>query len=522
MAWQPPLDEISETHILVEQPDNAELLASLFAIWRRGKVAVLSSNTKQPGAHFRNTMRGVLENLEYSSPNQDTAVILFTSGSTDTPTAIAKTFTQLDAELQLFENLWGARLKESVFVSTVSRQHMYGLPFGLLWPVVRGSAFFTETIHYAQLLETLAKRFPLTLITSPVQLDNLPDNLNWEALKPRLAGIFSAGAPLPAKAAQRCRNQLIPVTEVYGSTETGAVAWRDQTENPLWQCLPDIGIKATDGGQLQIMSPCLNPPNHWFTVADRVKLHSSQAAGLQLFELLGRIDRVAKVGGKRISLTEVESCLKTHPWVTDVRSLQLEKRKFRIGAVLALTAEGRAALIDRGRRAINRLLAAHLGDRVEAVAIPRYWRYVTRLPVDAQGKVSFPLLTTLFFPDQQPLLPEVLERRTTSENKLQLVLRIPDTLFYFNGHFPGNPVLPGLVQINWVQHYGEFFLTGYYRFKRLETLKFQQIIQPGDVVTLTLNWQPSTSRLVFSYVSAESKHSSGHMVFSRKSGVENG
>jgi acyl-coenzyme A synthetase/AMP-(fatty) acid ligase/3-hydroxymyristoyl/3-hydroxydecanoyl-(acyl carrier protein) dehydratase len=388
---------------------------------------------------------------------------------------------------------------------------MYGLPFGLLWPVARGSAFYTETVNYSESLETLSDRFSIALISSPVQLDKLPNNLNWPKLKNSINAIFSAGAPLPEAAATRCAEKLRPVIEIYGSTETGAVAWREQTADPLWQCLPEISISAdTENQTLQIQSPCLSSTkNAWFVSADKVILHADQR-----FELLGRVDRICKIGAKRISLNHIERQLKKHQWVADAKCLLLEQRKSRLGAVIALTPEGRAALIDQGKLAINRQLNQSIAAEVETVAIPRYWRYLTKLPVDSQGKSATPILSSLFYSEQQPRLPEIL---TASEKldkrRVELALHIPHNLFYFGGHFPGNPVLPGVVQIEWAQHFGRQFFTGTAKFVRLEALKFHHIIQPEDPVTLQLEWDKTKSRLNFSFTNHSIKYSSGRIVF---------
>lgn len=517
--WRQQLDLLPETCVLIQQSRGDNLLACLLACWQIGKTPVLTTGANDL---FAERLADIGDKQDYAlgvtlpptTSDSVPALVLYTSGSSGTPTAIAKTFAQLDAELALLEHCWGEQLGDSVLTAMVSRHHMFGLPFGLLWPAVRGSAFYTETVHYNQSLETLAQRFDIALIASPVQLANLPDNLDWQPLQRRVRIIFSAGAPLPEAAARHCQQVLIPVTEIYGSTETGAIAWRRQLADTAWQPLPGINIDVDSATQqLRVNGATISTdPANWLAMADTARL----LAGAQRFELLGRIDRIAKVGGKRISLTDVENRLQTHPWVAAVRVVHLPERKDRLGAVVVLAGAGRAALIDRGRQEMNRQLAHHLDGLVEPVAVPRYWRYVHRLPHNAQGKTPGDLLKVLFNDQAQPRFPEVLEESLTTEGQqssARFVLRVPDTLYYFSGHFPGQGVVPGVVQITWVQHFSALKFGELGTFLRLENLKFHNLIQPGDNVVLELHWQPEKGRLQFRYASASKDHASGRILF---------
>ncbi|MBR9911157.1 MAG: AMP-binding protein [Gammaproteobacteria bacterium] len=534
-SWRDRLCTVAGRYIAVQLPDGDDYLACLLAIWQQQKVAVLCASEfgqvirsaelhpiqiehttskqrlQEEVFELRQFYVDIGGNDRIDGDEKDVAVVLFTSGSSGTPVAITKTFTQLSEELQLLESLWGEKVSNSVFCSTVSRQHMYGLPFGLLWPLVYARPFYAETIHYIQTLENLAIRFPFTLITSPVQLQNLPDNLDWDLLRSRVVAIFSAGAVLPQSAARRCERLLSTVTEIYGSTETGAVAWREQPADAHWQCLPGVAVATAPGSrQLQISSPCLPvTAEQTIEMADLATIISATR-----FDLLGRSDRIVKVGGKRISLTQVESHLLSHDWVDDVKTVLLEQRKSRVGAAVVLTQEGRNLLIDRGRLFVNRVLADHIALHIEPVARPRYWRYIGRIPVDGQGKSGAPLLTALFCDEQQPRMPEVLERQyQAGSSKGQLTLRIPDTLYYFNGHFPGNPVLPGVVQVDWAIKFSAELFGESGKFLRLDRLKFQHIVQPGDIVTLSLALDVVKSRIHFAYSTAKLVHSSGQVVF---------
>ncbi|MCK9563988.1 MAG: hypothetical protein M0R02_14850, partial [Bacteroidales bacterium] len=191
------------------------------------------------------------------------------------------------------------------------------------------------------------------------------------------------------------------------------------------------------------------------------------------------------------------------------------ERKGRLGAVVSLNAAGNAALIDRGRQAVNGLLRDHIAGPVDPVALPRYWRYVARMPLNSQGKTTADALADLFLGERQSRFPTLLDsEELAAGSHCRLHLHIPDSLYYFNGHFPGNAVLPGVVQTHWAIHYARARFSGLDTFAGLEAIKFQHVIRPGAVVALELHWQPDRARLNFSYHSARARHASGRVLFS--------
>ncbi len=111
------------------------------------------------------------------------------------------------------------------------------------------------------------------------------------------------------------------------------------------------------------------------------------------------------------------------------------------------------------------------------------------------------------------LNPEILSERK-EDNVVTLELRVPEDLFYFEGHFPETPILPGITQLHWAielikQTFGEPDLA----FERVEVLKFQVITIPGQQVTLTLERHATkANQFKFGYTSAKGSHSSGRII----------
>jgi 3-hydroxymyristoyl/3-hydroxydecanoyl-(acyl carrier protein) dehydratase len=110
------------------------------------------------------------------------------------------------------------------------------------------------------------------------------------------------------------------------------------------------------------------------------------------------------------------------------------------------------------------------------------------------------------------LLPEILGERA-GPGRVELELRVPPDLEYFAGHFPGMPILPGVVQIDWSIRLGRARLPVRGGFIAAERLKFLSIVRPAAQLTLTLELSVENTRMNFSYACKERNYSSGTLVF---------
>lgn len=532
--WQTALASVDTTCIALYQRDGLEFLAALFAVWRLGKQALLPANNlpatvaqlQQQGCCLAGDFPGadsIAPGIEASQlpgqvpvAAQTCALVLFTSGSSGAPEPVAKSFAQLEAELAALEQFRGAQLAQAVITGSVSHQHIYGLLFRLLWPLVSGRAFISrERDYWEELAVDADEHLRLAIVTSPAHLNRLSP-IGFKALP---CAVFSSGAPLAKPAAIAASEQLGQViTEVYGSTETGGIGWREQVTDETWQCLPGVNIAIEEASNLLQVKSAHLPDAGWFITADKADMAGSG------FRLSGRVDRIAKVAGKRISLLAVEKLIAQRPEVQEVRVIVLPERGDRLGAVVVLTEDGRTFMHDHGKNALNEHLKRGLDRSLERIAIPRYWRYPTGLPLNAQGKVTQAALQALFDNEMTgaggSVLP-ILITRAEQECGLHLTLEIPANLLYFDGHFPGNPVLPGIVQTHWAVHYAREHWGDLGEFTGLEAVKFQQLVVPSTRLQLELDYSPAKGKLYFSYrtepgMANPATFSSGRILFSNE------
>jgi acyl-coenzyme A synthetase/AMP-(fatty) acid ligase/3-hydroxymyristoyl/3-hydroxydecanoyl-(acyl carrier protein) dehydratase len=379
-----------------------------------------------------------------------------------------------------------------------------GLLFRVLWPLCAGRAFLRRAQPFPEDMQRTSLEQPkFAWVASPALLKRMGDNLDWTALQP-LRQLFSSGGALPVEAAQLLHGQLGQwPTEIYGSSETGGIAWR-QGDTP-WQPFAGVELGVNAEGALRLTSPYL-PAGHCEQTADAVEL---QVDGR--FVLRGRLDRIVKLEEKRISLPMLEQALMTHAWVGDARLGVIQQGRAFLGALLALSPAGVHALRNQGRRSVTDTLRQHLAGHCEAIALPRRWRLLSQLPYSSQGKLAQATVEALLAAPR-PTLVEPLSA-VERDGEWQLELEVPLDLAHFSGHFPQTPVLPGVVQIDWAQQLARQLIEQLPpRFIGMEVLKFQQLVRPGDPLQLSLRFDASRGKLYFTFRNGDKACSSGRIL----------
>lgn len=109
------------------------------------------------------------------------------------------------------------------------------------------------------------------------------------------------------------------------------------------------------------------------------------------------------------------------------------------------------------------------------------------------------------------ILPQIVSTSST-DNSVEFQLFVAAELECFKGHFPQQPVLPGVAQLDWAiqlgcQHFGYPANVA-----KLEVLKFQQILLPDSAVTLSIDHNPAKQKLSFRYHSEDRRFASGRIV----------
>lgn len=333
---------------------------------------------------------GILPVEQPLSIANNTQITLFTSGSTGEAKAIKKTFQHLFTEIAQLQACFGDKLEHSTVVSTVSHQHIYGLLFKLIWPIWFGHDVLLQPYEYPEHLCHDFEKYNLkniTLISSPAHYHRLVKDNVYTSIRDNIKTMFSSGGPLSDEASQQLNDQLgqSPI-EVYGSTETGGIAWRQRTsvQSNRWQPFDDIELACQEGSQcLMLKSPYFDHQS-WYLTDDKISIDTDGC-----FQLLGRIDRIIKIEEKRVSLDHVQQCLKALTFIEDAFCLtQQSKRGLQIVAAIVLTPEAHTELENSRNLVFNRRIKAHLMNDLDVIAIPKKFRYLSALPYNSSGKLN--------------------------------------------------------------------------------------------------------------------------------------
>jgi len=454
------------------------------------------------------------------TPSQPVAC-LFTSGSTGAHVACLKTARQLLGEARGLVSLFGMGPGTRV-LATVPPQHIYGLLFSVLVPLMGGGALIRGTPQHAETIAAEARRFGADVLCSvPAHLQGL-GSLEPGSLPP-LRRIFSSGAPLPAQAGRAVAEVAkIPVTEIFGSSETGGIAWRQQRptgggasesddrraedDASLWHPFPGIEVSADADGLMVVRSPFADTPEGQpvgapVRGADRVRLANDGR-----FALLGRADGVVKIGGSRVAISEVEQRLREIPGVREA-------------AVIAVDVPGLrghelwAAVVAPGLTAAS--LREALRRRLESIAVPRRFRLVAALPREENGKLTKARVHALFATPavETASAPAPAPRATGGRERHEVTMSIAADSPFFRGHFEGFPVLPGVVQLNsLVLENVRLRWPALDRLRKVVGLKFRNPIRPLDPLSILLE-RTDANRVRFEIRSEARIMSSGALVF---------
>lgn len=230
----------------------------------------------------------------------DLSLTFLSSGSTGDRRPHEHSIARLQREVSQLATLIGPRRR---LVSAVPSHHIYGFIFTILLPMRLGIGVVSAAgprpgdlvIGHPEYWRAVARRAP-----------SLPEDV---------VGITSTAPCPPEVIASLNQAGLARLLEIYGSSETAGVGWRDTAEDAFrlfehWRRAADPRVLTWEPGS----EPPLRviPPDHLDWKDDR------------RFWPAGRIDGAVQIGGQNVYPVRVARILETHPAVAlaSVRSMR--------------------------------------------------------------------------------------------------------------------------------------------------------------------------------------------------------
>lgn len=246
-----------------------------------------------PGENFR------IENIkDFENPYE---LYFFTSGSTGKSKNIGKHSLNVITELAELCNIYSIQ-NDDVFLCIPPIYHIYGFLFTLL-PIFASAVLDLNSFFTPESIADYVNASKIDYLVAVPSYYSLFDKLNLISSFSKLKGAFSSSGPLPGEISQIFFNKGVRINEIYGSTETGGMAYRVFAEDPNYSLINYVKIKNYVPAQemeLFISSPAISveyDEKTGYCTADVVKFIDEKH-----FTLLGRNTRFVKIHGKRIDL----------------------------------------------------------------------------------------------------------------------------------------------------------------------------------------------------------------------------
>lgn len=286
-----------------------------------------------------------------------------TSGSTGTPKRIVHAGRDLDAEVaEGLGVVLGHSAKGARFLIAVPPRHIYGFLWGTLLPDRAEGAVIDLQHSVGEALFRHCRPGDV-VIGTPFTWERAARR--GQTLPRSVTGLCSAGPSTPATWEAADRLGLDRLVEIYGSTETGGVGWRQRPDEPfrLSARLDRHGAglrRRSDGVELALQ--------------DRLDWRGNDS-----FDLAGRRDDVVQVAGTNVSIGRVALLLGGVDGVAEA-AVRLDGERLKALIVPEDTGAGtedlEVALRDRAAR------------NLDAPARPDRYSFAAAMPRNAMGKLA--------------------------------------------------------------------------------------------------------------------------------------
>ncbi|AGW94267.1 AMP-binding protein [Cupriavidus sp. DF5525] len=400
-------------------------------------------------------------------PAAQVMAYVFTSGSTGTPVPHRKTWGAMARSARAAAQRLGLLDGRAwTLVGTVPPQHMFGLEATVMLALQGGAALAAATAFYpADVRDTLASvPGPRALVSSPVHLRTL---VQAGMAMPPTDLVLCATAPLGRQLAAETETLFsAPLCEIYGSTETGQLATRRTAQTDTWTLVPGVSLHQrpsasgddtetwAEGGHIEQPVP----------LGDAIApLDASH------FLLHGRKADVLNIAGKRTSLAYLNHQLNAIEGVQDGAFFMPDDAHE--GDLRGHVVRLAAVVVAPGLTPAQVLRGLRMG--IDPAFLPRPLLFAESLPRNDAGKLPRAALAALI-----AQLAAAHHGDTIEPPAFVIGADHPAIA----GHFPGNPIVPGVVLLDHAVLGLGAALGRWLVPTQVGTVKFLSPVRPGERV----------------------------------------
>lgn len=425
---------------------------------------------------------------------KETFVTFLTSGTVSEPKQIRKSLYNLIKEAEdvykEFPNLFNENM---IFTTTTKLSHLFGLTFQFMVPFVNGFIIDCGQISGPNQIDTENAVF----ISPPSFLERLERNNAKVPVEPKL--IFSAGDKLKDETFKYLEKKS-KVVEIYGSTETGTIAYRRSTRTPEFRPFSNVEVDTDKENNIIVKSEYFY--EELMKLDDKIEMKDKKH-----FILKDRNDRLMKIHERRISSLKLEELINSHSLVECSYCFKTNEK---VGTAVVLNEDGKNYFIAKGKVNLVKVIKSYLSNYMEVV--PQKWRFIFEIPKLETGKVNKPILRKIFEANLSiPFITDVKVEGDIAE----MDLMFPRNSNFFRGHFEGHPVVPSVVQLTNVHWFIGYLFRIACPTHELRRLKFTKPIKPDQLVKLKIKNTPYS--IDFAYYDDDNIYSSGIFI---KEGVD--
>jgi len=431
-------------------PNSPAFLALCAAAWRLGGCVVPLNFLAGPGATLRNVQRAELFSVvvpdfakpqldllqekaadfpysvvnldgefslcrgrrqEITNPDEDHAVIFFTSGTTGNPKVVPLTHRNISSNVEAAcEHVPGLRGGKVMF-NVLPNFHAFGFTVASILPLLvpdMGEVILPSFMPPENTLKVLQETRATALVAVPTMISMLIGAAAKH--KPDLSALellVSGGDRFPLRLDEKCERLLgLGVLEGYGLTETSPVVsvnptYERKKQGTVGSLLPGFEAEVRgEGGQLvspgeegvlwlrgpSVAREYLGAPelteerfqNGWFNTGDVVRLDEEG-----YLTVLDRVSDMMIVGGFNVYPQEVEAVLNEHPRVRESAV---------VGADNPISGQTIKAYVvlhpqEGGGDLTSREMVAFCRERLAHYKVPRHVEFVDEFPRSPIGKI---------------------------------------------------------------------------------------------------------------------------------------